>query len=82
MQPNDVCPSGVQPDERKCGIGRGADCCIYLMVQPEAGLTGFVCGRGGVLAATVEARAAAGEMKSHRRPIRPYPECQDEGWSN
>jgi hypothetical protein len=78
MAREDTCPSGVRPDPRKCGMGQGADCCIYLLMHPDEG---FECGRGGVLAQTVELRAASGKMSAQRRPVKPYPVCQTEGWT-
>jgi hypothetical protein len=70
----DICPSGVRPDPVKCGMGQGPECCIYLVSSTG----GFACGRGGIFAPTVEQRAASGEMKSQRKPMLPYPLCQEE----
>jgi hypothetical protein len=61
-------------DAQRCGMGRGADCCAYLVV---AGAEGFKCGRvEGPLAAILIERALAGTMGARRLPTAAYPACQ------
>jgi hypothetical protein len=61
-------------DAQRCGMGRGADCCAYLVV---AGAEGFKCGRvEGPLAAILMGRARAGTMGARRLPTAAYPACQ------
>ena len=56
------------PDFKKCGGGRGADCCIFLTVS---GSDGFVCERFSSLRDALIFKA----MKAKRNPPKPYPEC-------
>jgi hypothetical protein len=58
-----------------CGIGKGAQCCAYLL----AGGEGFQCGQRGPLARTLRQAALAGEMAARRTPEQGFPSCQSEG---
>jgi hypothetical protein len=51
----------------KCGIGRGAECCIFLTIG-----SGFECQRHGELRDYLMSRV----MSAKRNPIEPFPHCQ------
>jgi hypothetical protein len=54
-----------------CGIGRGHDCCRYLV----AGGDGFECARvSPSLKKTLDARGDS--MNARRSPTADYPQCQ------
>jgi len=59
-----VCPS---PDVKKCGAGRGDDCCIFITVGPD----GVACERFTDLRNTLIFKS----MTAKRNPAEPYPEC-------
>ena len=59
-------------DEAKaCGMGRKADCCIFLVVG-----RGFECARGTGLELVLLARQRT--MSAQRVPIDPIPDCRVE----
>lgn len=60
----------TKDDARGCGMGRGADCCIFLVV----GADGFECARESDMAGALVARQP--EMTSKRMPTAPIPECR------
>lgn len=43
-----------------CKTGQGAACCRYLTISPD----GWSCEKHSVFAATLDARAAAGQMRA------------------
>lgn len=56
-----------------CGVGRGAECCAYLL----AGAKGFECGRvDPELKAYIEGRVQRGTYNAKRLPVEPFNECQ------
>ena len=55
------------PNFHKCGGGRGADCCIFLVVSGK----GFECERFTSLRDTLIFRS----MHAERNPAAPYPDC-------
>jgi len=55
------------PDLHKCGAGRGADCCIFLVVGPG----GPSCERFGSMRYTLLFKT----MSAKRHPSEPFPEC-------
>ena len=57
------------PDPHKCGIGRKADCCIFLTASAK----GFECERYGPLHGTLLKRRPV--MSAQRAPEEPWPEC-------
>ena len=59
----------VEPDPKKCGMGKGADCCVFLTAGPD----GFECERHGPLHYTLVGRAKS--MASKRIPEEAYPAC-------
>lgn len=64
-------------DPHPCGVGRGADCCAFLLV----GSQGFECGRVTGLAPYLRARAIGGQMNARRLPDEPYPDCRRADWT-
>jgi len=54
-----------------CGLGRGEDCCGYLLVRED-----FICGRDTEMADYIRKRVAAGETLARRLPTDPRPDCQ------
>lgn len=52
----------------KCGAGKGAKCCIFLVVSGD----GWECQRFGALRNNLIFR----EMEARRHPAEPYPGCQ------
>ena len=63
----------VDADPEPCGIGRGAECCAYLIVGGE----GFECGRLiPEILGQVNQRLAAGTMTARRAPLDQFPDCR------
>ena len=62
-------------DFKRCGAGKGADCCIFLI----AGRNGFECARDGSLYFTLVSRKT--QMTAQREPTEPFPACQLSGGS-
>lgn len=61
------------PNPQACGLGKGAECCAYLVL----GAGGFDCGRvDSALVAAIKKRLAAGTFNAKRDPTEPYPKCQ------
>ena len=60
-----------QADEKGCGFGKGADCCIFLVSGVH---TMLACARGTELHDTLVIRR--GTMCAKRMPDAPYPECK------
>lgn len=60
----------TKDDATACGMSRGADCCIYLLVGPS----GFECARETNLKQTLIARQPS--MKSKRMPAELIPDCR------
>jgi hypothetical protein len=60
-------PEDAIPDIIRCGAGKGADSCIYLVANPD----GFVCERYGNLRWALKSR----KMSAQRKPVEPYPDC-------
>ena len=56
-----------KPDPKKCGVGKGADCCIFL----TAGADGFACEKFGSLRNTLIIKT----MTAKRDPVEYYPDC-------
>ena len=63
----------VVPDPRKCGAGRKAECCIFLV----CGANGFECGRES---ASLKHHLVANRlnMTAQRTPDEAYPQCMKE----
>ena len=59
-------------DLKRCGSGRGAECCIFLTMEGE----GPTCQRFLSLHAMLLERAKKGEMGSRRIPKELFPNCQ------
>lgn len=59
----------IQPDLRKCGAGKGAECCRWLTVGPE----GPDCERYSEAREYLRGR---NDMVASRLPTEPYPDCQ------
>jgi hypothetical protein len=55
------------PDPKKCGAGRGKECCIFLTV----GSNGFNCERFSSMRNSLIFRT----MNSERSPAENYPDC-------
>ncbi len=60
---------------RGCGVGEGADCCAYLVIDGD----GFKCARSSATAEEIRWRVAAGAFTSQRLPQGPLLACQSEG---
>ena len=60
-------------NEKDCGMGQGAECCIYLGMVGA----GFVCLRESGLAPHREQQASFGLSVSRRRPTARIPHCQN-----
>lgn len=60
-----------------CGIGHGANCCIYLTVSG----TGFCCEKITEIGKLLFQKASVGDMSARRIPdiTTPFPDCQKEG---
>lgn len=59
---------GPEADFVKCGAGRGAECCKFLLAGPD----GAECGRFGSLDNLLRSRP----MIAARIPAEPFPLCQ------
>ncbi len=57
------------PDVRRCGAGKGADCCIFITV----GKDGPCCERFTSMRDTLILKTR--DMTAQRNPTEPYPEC-------
>ena len=67
-------PRRLAADEaRACGIGQGAACCVFLVVDRF----GFECQQRGPLRRALLARVD--QMVAKRAPESEYPACQGEG---
>jgi hypothetical protein len=56
-----------------CGMGRGAECCAYLVAAPK----GLSCGRTDpYIKELLEEKVARHEMHAARLPKEPIPFCQ------
>lgn len=62
---------------RKCGIGEGANCCIFLTIATE----GWNCEQRSELADYLYKRAKSGQSNARRTPESDFPSCQTEGRS-
>ncbi len=61
-------------DFKKCGAGKGADCCIFLV----GGSGGAECARYTSLHNTLVIKSST--MNAKRAPTLPFPDCQTEGY--
>ena len=59
----------VVPKPERCGMGRGAECCIFLTLGPE----GWACARHGPMDYTLRKRRET--MNAQRMPEEAYPSC-------
>lgn len=59
----------VEPDFKKCGAGRGSQCCVFLVMGPW----GFQCARKGPLDSGI--RRSVPRLKAKRIPTEDYPGC-------
>lgn len=59
------------PDPEKCGMGKGPDCCIFLV----AGAGGFECARNGPNHFNLQWRK--NKMTAQREPTAVYPNCME-----
>ncbi len=64
-----VGPENAIADPKKCGAGREADCCIFLVVGPK----GFECERFGSLRFTLIFKKDT--MHAKREPTALFPRC-------
>ena len=66
----DLGPENAVPDAKRCGIGQGANCCIFLLANSQ----GFHCGRFDP-----EVRTTLILQKPHmvaqREPMKMFPDC-------
>lgn len=62
-------PENAIPDHKRCGAGRGAECCIFLTVGPK----GFECERFSSLRYTLMFKKDS--MNAKREPLPLYPGC-------
>lgn len=62
----------------KCGVGEGANCCIFLTV----GADGWNCEQRSELADMLYRRAKSGTTSARRTPESDFPSCQQEGRIN
>lgn len=69
MTAPDPLPKG---DEWKCGGGKKARCCRYLLFNAA----GFHCSRDHSPELAEVLRARGDSMTARRTPEEPYPECQ------
>jgi len=58
-----------QADFKRCGVGRGAECCAYLV----AAGSGAECGRVG-MKTTID--GLVHRMNAKRQPVEAWPDCQ------
>ncbi|KPJ56860.1 hypothetical protein AMJ49_03545 [Parcubacteria bacterium DG_74_2] len=63
-------PENAIPDPKKCGAGKGKQCCIFLVVGPS----GFQCQRFGSDRWNLIFNKA--KMTAQREPTELYPHCQ------
>ncbi|MGH0033021.1 MAG: hypothetical protein ACQGVC_24795 [Myxococcota bacterium] len=61
-----------QADFAKCGAGKGAKCCAYLVSGPK----GAECARSSAHEYELKRRAANKQMSAQRLPSEPFPQCQ------
>ena len=57
------------PDFQGCGVGRGAECCVYFTVGAE----GACCERWGPMHNLLVAKQPG--MRAKRMPVEPWPAC-------
>ena len=62
-------PENAIADFKKCGGGRGKECCRFLAVDAD----GFSCERFGTLRTSIQFKSG---MVAKRNPSKLYPECQ------
>lgn len=60
----------AKADFKKCGVGKGADCCIFFGTSA----IGAECLRFGSCHQALIARKA--QMNAQREPTEPFPGCQ------
>ncbi|MEK7653337.1 MAG: hypothetical protein AAB358_02575 [Patescibacteria group bacterium] len=60
-------PEEAKADMSRCGGGKGEECCIFIVMNPEPG-----CQRHGDLRWTLMFR----KMGAQRHPSEPFPNCQ------
>jgi hypothetical protein len=65
--------NAIIADQKKCGAGKGADCCIFLVM----GGSGFACERFGSLRSTLTSQKES--MRAKREPTAMFPKCQLSG---
>lgn len=65
-----VGPENAKADLKRCGAGRGEQCCIFLTV----GMDGPECARHTGLRTTILVHARG--MNAQRYPLEMYPNCQ------
>ena len=63
-------PENAIPDMGKCGVGQGAECCVFLTM----GQGGFCCERFTGLRWTLLFKDG---MTAKRKPTAMYPDCMD-----
>lgn len=63
----DLGPENAVPEPDRCGAGRGADCCIFLV----CGANGFECQRHGSMRYSLIFKT----MTAKRSPTAPFPKC-------
>jgi hypothetical protein len=61
---------GAVADPAKCGAGKGAECCIFIVDGP----LGFSCERHGELRYSLIFKT----MTARREPNAPFPDCQSQ----
>ena len=66
-------PENAIADPKKCGAGKGKECCIFLVFGGRDGK--FGCGRfeSGIRWTLIERE---GKMNAQRHPTEMYPKCQ------
>jgi hypothetical protein len=64
-----VGPENAVAEPKKCGAGRGAECCKFLVMGPG----GFECQRFGEMR---DALIFKSDMTAQRQPAELYPMCQ------
>ncbi len=64
-------PENPIPDQHKCGIGQGAECCKFLVI----GANGFECARHSSLRINLMCNTT---MTAQREPDTPWPECMNQ----
>ena len=62
-------PENAVPEPKRCGMGKGHECCIFLVV----GANGFECERFGSLRYTLIFRKD--DMNAQREPTELFPGC-------